>query len=143
MTFHSSVSFIIVGEPAPQGSKRTLGNGIMVESSKKVKPWRQDVAFYGREAMAGRPPLDGPLMAEVVFTLPKPKSSPKRRVSYPCRKPDIDKLLRSTLDALVTGGVIADDSRIVRIEAAKAFPGEHIKALTHPGAWVKVWGFDE
>ena len=31
------------GVPAPQGSKRHIGHGIMIENSKKVKPWRQDV----------------------------------------------------------------------------------------------------
>ena len=31
------------GVPAPQGSKRHIGNGILIENSKKVKPWRQDV----------------------------------------------------------------------------------------------------
>ena len=33
----------VIGIPAPQGSKRHVGNGIMIENSKRVKPWRQDV----------------------------------------------------------------------------------------------------
>jgi hypothetical protein len=30
-------SIFIVGDPAPQGSKRHVGNGVMIEASKKVK----------------------------------------------------------------------------------------------------------
>lgn len=135
-----AIQFTVIGDPAPQGSKKLVGNGIMVESSKKVKPWRQDVAFAGREAMQGREPLDGPLMASIVFTVRKPASAPKKRRVYPNRKPDLDKLLRSTMDALVTAGVIADDSRVVEFtQVAKAFPGEHIRALPHPGAYISVW----
>ena len=33
----------VIGIPAPQGSKRHVGHGIMIENSKRVKPWRQDV----------------------------------------------------------------------------------------------------
>ncbi len=32
-----------MGKPAPQGSKRSLGGRVMIESSKRCKPWRQDV----------------------------------------------------------------------------------------------------
>lgn len=120
------------------------GHAILVESSKKVKPWRQDVAFAAREAMKGQPPLDGPLMAHIVFTLRKPASAPKKRRTYPDRKPDLSKLLRSTEDALVTGGAIKDDARIVAItELRKAYPGEHPLSLPHPGAWIRVWEIAE
>ena len=36
--------FSVLGLPAPQGSKTHIGNGRMVESSKRVKPWRRQVA---------------------------------------------------------------------------------------------------
>lgn len=139
------IQFTVIGDPAPQGSKSFKGflpNGKanMQESSKAVRPWRQDVAFAGREAMQGREPLDGPLMASIVFTVRKPASAPKRKTTYPSRKPDLDKLLRSTMDALVTAGVIADDARVVEFtQVAKVFPGEHIRALPHPGAYISVW----
>ena len=35
--------FTVHGLPAPQGSKRHVGKGVMVESSKYVKPWREAV----------------------------------------------------------------------------------------------------
>lgn len=138
------ITVIVFGQPAPQGSKRFVGRaksgrGILVESSKAVKPWRQDVVAAALEARRGAPPLDGALIVRMVFTLPKPASAPKRRRSYPMRKPDLSKLARSTEDALVTAGVIADDARIVEYaRLAKVFPGEDAEALDAPGVRIEI-----
>jgi Holliday junction resolvase RusA-like endonuclease len=80
-----------------------------------------------------------------VFTVRKPASAPKRRVTWPTTRDsgDIDKLLRSTFDALTTAGAIADDSRIVEITARKVFPGEGLDALETPGAVIRVWRLAE
>lgn len=136
---------IVYGHPAPQGSKKfvgvakSTGRGILVESSKRVKPWRQDVKAAAIEARNGAAPLDGPLIARMVFTVAKPKSAPKRKRAYPDRKPDLSKLLRSTEDALVTAGVIADDARIVEYtRVAKVFPGEDPEALEAPGVLIEI-----
>ena len=133
------VGFSVIGMPGPQGSKRHVGNGVMVESSAKVKPWRQDVRDAALLARNGAAPLDGPLVMRIVFTLPKPASAPKRKRTYPCKKPDLDKLLRSTLDALKTAGLIADDARVVEFDRlAKVYPGEDPDALDVPGARIEV-----
>jgi len=42
-------SFTVWGIAAPQGSKRHVGNGVMLESSDRVRPWRQDVRFAALE----------------------------------------------------------------------------------------------
>lgn len=119
----NEVRFEVIGLPAPQGSKRHVGRGVMVESSKKVRPWREAVAWAGREAMAGRPALDGPLRLEVSFRLPPTgrwsKTDSARGWRWKPRKPDLDKLLRSTLDALTDAAVIADDARVCEIDAGK------------------------
>lgn len=123
----TSLSFDVVGTPGPQGSKapkgRTkTGRTIMVESSKKVAPWRQDVAAAARAAHSG-PPLDGPLELTVIFRFPATSSwraaDRARGWRWKDRTPDLDKLLRSTGDALQTAGVVADDARIVRTIASK------------------------
>lgn len=111
----------------------------MIESSKKVKPWRDAVAWAGREAMAGREPLDGPLACQIVYTLATPKSAPKRRATFPDRKPDGDKLDRSTHDALTTARVWGDDAQVVEWSGAKRYPGEGADALPHIGAIIRVW----
>ncbi len=141
------ISFTVTGNPAPQGSKKFVGTtktgrGLMVESSKKVKPWRMDVkaaAEAAREAHAGMAPLDGPLVVTMVFTLPKPASAPKKRTTWPDKKPDLSKLARSTEDAISDAGLWADDSRVVEYERlAKVFPGEDPDALPVPGVLVRI-----
>jgi Holliday junction resolvase RusA-like endonuclease len=136
----------VVGTPAPQGSKRHVGNGIMIESSKKVKPWRQDVKAAALDRLAGEPPADGELSIDIGFWLARPKghyrsgrnaqllrdSAPRR----PTTKPDLDKLIRSTLDALKDAGVYRDDSQIVTVYAQKFYadrqpPGAQILVRSH------------
>lgn len=138
------IEIIVHGEPAPQGSKRYVGRhggrGLMIESSAKVKPWREAVKWAAIEAMRARgitEPLDGPLSVQMAFTLRKPPSAPKRM--YPDRKPDLSKLVRSTEDALTDAGLIVDDARIVTLVAFKGFPrvdGED--ALAVPGAVIRL-----
>lgn len=134
----------VYGSPAPQGSKRFVGHaksgrGILVESSKRVKPWRDDVKAEALRARNGGPPLDGPVVCRMVFTLPKPTSAPKRRRSFPMRQPDLSKLARSTEDALVDAGLLADDARIVEYaRLAKVYPGEDREALEAPGVRIEI-----
>ncbi len=132
-------SFVVYGMPGPQGSKRHVGNGVIIESSAKVKPWRQDVKMAALQARQGAAPLDGPIRARMVFTLPKPLSAPKRRRTWPDKKPDLSKILRSTEDALTDSGIIRDDARIVsysRLE--KVYPGEDPEALDAPGVRITL-----
>jgi Holliday junction resolvase RusA-like endonuclease len=131
------VSFTVLGVPGPQGSKRHVGGGRMVESSKKVAPWRDSVAWAGKEAMAGRSPLDGPLGCDIVFVFPRPKS--RKKTARHDRKPDLSKLIRSTEDALTTGGVWADDARVVVVFAQKAYSDEAIAMGLPSGAFIRVW----
>lgn len=137
------IRIVVYGLPGPQGSKSFKGfrggKAIMTESSKKVAPWRQDVKFAAERVRDGRPPLDGPLIARMVFTLPKPKSAPKTRRTFPDRTPDLSKLLRSTEDALTDAGIWADDARVIGYSrAAKVFPGEDPEALEVPGVVIAL-----
>jgi len=114
----STITFRVEGmAPAPQGSKRHLGRGVMIESCRNVKPWR---ALVTSAAIAtGLPILRGPVSMSVVFLFLRPKghytSKGALRSSAPQHhavKPDGSKLLRSTEDAL-TGSLLEDDARIV------------------------------
>lgn len=142
----TGLSIVVYGRPAPQGSKRHVGNGVMIESSKAVKPWRTDVKTAAEAALAAlaaedraRYPLDCPVSARFVFTMPKPASAPKRKRTWPMRYPDVSKLLRSTEDALTSAGVWRDDARLVEVERlAKVFPGEDPEALVSPGVLIVI-----
>lgn len=133
------IRFEVQGHPAPQGSKRHVGNGRMVEQSKAVAPWRQNVKAAAQAAMGWgqQSPLAGPVAMSVVFALPKPASAPKRKRTWPARRPDLDKLLRSTLDAL-TGVVFADDGQVIGLQATKTYVNEGTYLVT-PGAVLMIW----
>lgn len=118
------IQFVVHGVPAPQGSKRHVGRGILVESSKKVAPWREAVKWAAIRAMDGKPYLDGPIMATVHFFVPKPKSAKKGSRPVTRSSGDLDKLLRSTFDAITDAGMIGDDSQIVSVSAMKQHVGD-------------------
>lgn len=138
------IEFDVIGMPAPQGSKKFVGTtkagrGILVESSKKVRPWRMDVKAAAEAVRAASGTIAGPLAVHMVFTLPKPASAPKTRRTWPDRKPDLSKLVRSTEDAISDAGLWEDDARVVRYGTlAKVFPGEDVDALAVPGVRVRI-----
>lgn len=139
-----TLTIVVFGSPAPQGSKKFVGlaksgRGILAESSKKVRPWRQDVKAAALEARAGAAPIDAPVRVRMVFTMPKPANAPKRRRTFPMRMPDLSKLARSTEDALTEAGVWRDDARVVEYtRLAKVYPGEDPEALDAPGVRIEV-----
>lgn len=136
----------VFGAPAPQGSKKCIGlrNGrhVLVESSKFVKPWREAVVqacAYRAMVLGPIDPLDGPLVARMVFTLHKPTSAPKTRRIWPDKYPDLSKILRATEDALTTAGVWTDDARVVGFDRLwKTYPNEDPEALPQPGVRISV-----
>lgn len=115
--------FDVMGHPTPQGSKRRMGNGMMVEAGgARLANWRSAVAEAAHRVAPDRP-LDGPLTLEVVFRFSMPASRPKAiRIEGWCVKssaPDLDKLVRSLADGLTAGGLIQDDARICSLRATK------------------------
>lgn len=125
----------VPGDAAPQGSKRHVGRGRMVESSKAVGPWRERVALAAHQHGWTLAPAGVPVAVELVFVRPRPVSAPKRRTPAAVRKPDLDKLARAVLDAL-TGIAWADDSQVVDLRASKRLaeigeqPGVYITVTT-------------
>lgn len=127
--------------PVPQGSMRHIGGGrILSTNDRELKTWREAVKTAAVGALGDNGPLTGPVAVETTFTLAKPGSAPKRRTSWPVKRPDVDKLARGVLDALTAAGVWTDDAQVVELTARKVYPEEGIDALTVPGALIRVWG---
>lgn len=132
--------FRVYGTPAPQGSKRALGPGRMIENSKKVGPWREAVvtSILRIEQFVM---MTGPVEFTGLFVLGRPKyhfdSKGDLRENAPrevIKPPDIDKLCRSTFDALTQSGLIKDDSLIWKHTASKVF----CNVGEAPGAYIYV-----
>lgn len=121
------LAFFAEGTPAPQGSKKAftrIGTTRvqLVESSKNVKPWREQVRAAAVEAMGGNDwTAPAAVAIGLTFWMPRPKSHPKTRRTIHSTRPDVDKLARSTLDALTASGAISDDSTVVKVSAVKCY----------------------
>jgi crossover junction endodeoxyribonuclease RusA len=114
------IEFWVPGNPAPQGSKKHVGRGIMIESSKALGPWRERVAVFAHQAMkqAGATPFTGAVTLRMDFIMPRPTSASKTKVLPATKRPDCDKLARSIGDA-VTSICFVDDSQVVDLRATK------------------------
>lgn len=134
-------SLFVAGDPAPQGSKRHVGGGVLVESCKRLPDWRKDVRAACLDG-DGQPKarFDGAVCLHLDFILRRPKSLPKTRPTPPhTKKPDLDKLTRAIGDAMKSAGVLVDDSHIVfgthykRYAEPNEVPGVHITAADYKG----------
>lgn len=121
------IAFRVHGVPTPQGSKKHVGRGIMVESGgEKLRTWREDVKHAALDAMNGHAPFEGALEVRVTFYLPKPKTVKR---DLPHVRPDLDKLERSLLDAMGAAGVFGDDGQVTDVVKAKRYadvPGAEV-----------------
>jgi Holliday junction resolvase RusA-like endonuclease len=110
----------VPGTPRPQGSKRYVGNGRMIEANPHHKGWRDEVITAARMAMGtqGIEKFLGPLKVELLFEMPK--GSTVRRHS-PETAPDVDKLTRTIFDALEQAGVVQNDAQICDVHAVKVY----------------------
>lgn len=128
------IAFVVYAKAEPQGSKKgfvSKGRAVVVDvSGKKMKSYRNELtrqAMYELdwkgEPMAGK---HEPVELVLEFMFLKPKTCPRKRI-WPVVTPDIDKLLRSTCDAL-TGVLYADDAQIVGVRMQKVYgPIEQVK----------------
>lgn len=143
-----ALTFDVVGLPAPKGSSRAMvrgGRAVNVPSGSnvardKLRGWAAEVTTQAVLAMGGAPPTSGQAIGvTIAFRFPRLKAhigkggikpaAPKKHTS----KPDLDKLVRSTWDAMA-GIVYDDDSRIADLTTSKVYcdPGEM------PGATITI-----
>jgi crossover junction endodeoxyribonuclease RusA len=151
------VSFSVNGLPGPQGSKKGIaiskkgadggrvytGKVAMIESSTKVKPWRAEVVAAAKAARVQC--IDGPVNVSITFYLPRPQGHYRTgkfagllrdaAPRFPNVKPDVDKLVRATLDALTTARAYTDDAVVVDLHTAKRYADNRA-----PGANIQIIG---
>jgi crossover junction endodeoxyribonuclease RusA len=123
-----------MGRPAPQGSKKSIGNNPFIESSKFLPAWRSAVRVAAETAvtLGSWDRVSGPVELEVMFYLDRPSTISRTKRPYPIVPPDLDKLARSCLDPL-TGLIYDDDSQVIRLLAWKTYADTRT-----PGAFIRV-----
>lgn len=128
------IKFTVYGKPQPQGSTRGFvynrfnprsnqmqARAAITSDNAKLKPWRQQVSQTAIAAAKGEIiPRGTPVSIWLMFYFDRPKSLSKNASSLKTTKPDIDKLIRSVLDAL-TGTVFEDDSQVAVCRMQKCF----------------------
>lgn len=130
-----SYAFFAPGTPTPQGSKNAYRRGdkiVLVESAgKALKKWRDGVAAVARELKLR--PIEGAVEITITFVMPRTKAMRDKPAPPMTQRPDIDKLARSTFDAL-TDIAWRDDSQVVSalLHKRRADFGEET------GAWITI-----
>ncbi len=133
------VSFVVYSRAAPQGSKRFMGPGRMMESSKRVKPFRQDVRFTAMDTpVPDGWPMEAPMRVSYRFHFRRPKSHFTSKGSLTKSAPleaishgldDIEKLARAVSDSL-SGVLFHDDRQVVEMHLAKAYDDRDLVVVT-------------
>ena len=129
------IQLTVEGNPVPQGSFRHVGNGRIIAANPKLNTWRETIAWQVAQQTHHRL-IDGSIRVDLVFTLPRPKSVPRDVRERPTVKPDLDKLIRSVLDAISLERycqILMDDSYVTDIHAAKRYAD-----FTSPGVQIMI-----
>jgi crossover junction endodeoxyribonuclease RusA len=111
------------GQPVPQGSMKIINGHILHSQGSALAVWRSTIALAAK--LAGAKPVDGAIGLEVEFQYRRPKTVKRL---YPTVAPDLDKQIRSVLDAL-SGVAYLDDAQVIDIKAKKVYsdiPGAEI-----------------
>jgi Holliday junction resolvase RusA-like endonuclease len=110
-----NITFKVQGKPVQQGSMRAFNNRIVHHNSAELTAWRNKVAATG--LAAGLTPVEDAVMVSLRFFYERGKTVSRALPTVP---PDLDKQIRSILDAL-TGVAYIDDSQVVAINATKEY----------------------
>jgi Holliday junction resolvase RusA-like endonuclease len=130
------LSFVVLGRPQGKGSKNPIwSKRVLVDSNKNARPWANRVSAAALEAVEANPDalpalVRGAVSVTFVFYFARPRGHygvgrniNRLRPSAPAHMatmPDVDKLVRCTLDALV-GTLIKDDGQVSALHAGKRF----------------------
>jgi Holliday junction resolvase RusA-like endonuclease len=134
----TGLTFDVRAIPSPQGSKSYKGHRggkpILVESAgQSLKDWRTAVRVDCVAAMKDTriTGWGGPIHVLIAFHMPRPRSHYRtgkhahelrpNAPTYSDKRPDIDKLIRSTLDALTAAGIYMDDGQVARLEVDQLY----------------------
>ncbi len=112
----------IPGPPVGKGRPKFARRGAFVQTytPEKTANYEALVKMAAQEAMAGMPPLDGPVSIDLWLGINPPASWPNKKAmaalagqTAPITKPDLDNTLKGIMDAC-NGIVWLDDKQVVQ-----------------------------
>lgn len=104
------VEMMVSGVPETKGSWIGLEGGAMKADNPREKGWSHAVGWAARAQLRAKQPTPARVRVDIAFRLPPPKGRKNQR--------DLDKLLRSCLDAM-NKLVYVDDEQVDLIVAEK------------------------
>lgn len=125
----TTMNFEIPGEPTGKGRPRyaNIRGVVRTYTPKKTKDYERHIQQCFRKVYPNYIPSDGPVSVYIyaVFSVPESLSKAKKQRCYssellPTKKPDLDNLAKSILDAL-NGLAYRDDARVTTLTANKRF----------------------
>ena len=134
------IRFFVPGEPVGKGRPRIgqVRGRAMAFTPRKTVDYENLVKMVASQAMAGSPPLEGPvsLTVNAVFSVPQSWSKKRQAAALegkirPTGRPDIDNAIKAISDGL-NKIVFRDDSQVVHVSAVKIYglvPGVHVDVV--------------
>lgn len=119
----------ILGEPVGKGRPRFSVDEdtetVRVRTPKKTKKWEEHAEWILRNVWRGAPALSCPVRVVVRAVYSRPERLDRKK-DPDCRlwkvgKPDIDNVVKATLDAMVNASILVDDTQVVRLEAESVY----------------------
>jgi Holliday junction resolvase RusA-like endonuclease len=123
------IHFQVEGDPKGKGRPRfsRVGNFTKVYTDKQTLTYEAMIATFAKQAMGGTELLKTPVSVFLYVRLPVPQSySNKRRdaclsgLEKPCKKPDIDNIAKTYLDAM-NGVIFVDDTQVIDLHVKKLY----------------------
>ncbi|AKR54368.1 Phage Holliday junction resolvase [Devosia sp. H5989] len=130
------IEIVLLGEPVAKGRPRTNLQTGVVYTPEKTRTYEQMLRLAATDVMGGKPPLDGPLVVDMLVVKSIPRSWPKKKQEaaragslLPTGKPDWDNFGKVVDAANMV--VWVDDGQIVDGRVRKSYGDK-------PGMWIRI-----
>ena len=123
------IHFQVEGDPKGKGRPRftRAGKFTRVYTDKQTLDYEALIKFFAAEAMGSTDPLETPVSVFLYIRHAVPQSYSKKRteaclsgLEQPCKKPDIDNIAKTFLDAM-NGVIFKDDTQVIDLHVKKVY----------------------
>ena len=134
------IHFQVEGDPKGKGRPRfsRFGKFTRVYTDKQTLDYEALIKFFAAEAMGSTDLLETPVSVFLYIRHAVPQSYSKKRteaclsgLEQPCKKPDIDNIVKTFLDGM-NGAIFKDDTQVVDLHVKKVYsavPGVDVMVM--------------